>query len=317
MKAIQYSAYGGLDVLGLHEVADPGPPRRGEALVRVAAASINPVDGKVRRGELKFIAGGRFPKRPGLDFSGVVEALGEGVTGMAVGDAVFGGARSMSEGAFAERILVRAASIAHKPKSLGHVAAAGAPTVAIAALQSFRDIVKVRAGDRILVNGCTGGVGLYALQLARKAGAQVFGVCGADGISLARAFGADDAVDYRSGEIARIGELRAILELSGRLGFEASEKMLQENGVYVDFSPSPAGVVGNAVANPLRRRKHVFAMTAATSADLQLIAAQIDAGELRAAPTQAFDLDRFAEAFAAAEGGGVRGKVVVRISADD
>lgn len=317
MKAVLYNAYGARDMLGMHEIADPGSPPRGDVLVRVMASSINPVDGKVRRGELKLIAGGHFPKRPGLDFSGIVEALGEGVTGLAVGDPVFGGARSMSEGAFAERILAHAASIARKPATLDHATAAGVPTVAIAALQSLRDIVKVKPGDRILVNGCTGGVGLFALQLAKRAGAQVFGVCGADGIALAREFGADDIVDYRSGDLARLGEFRAILELSGRLAFEAAEGMLQENGLYVDFSPSPGAIIGNAVANPLRRHKHVFAMTTAKSADLQMLAAQIDAGELRAAPTQTFEFDRFAEAFAAAEGGGVKGKVVVRISARD
>src|SRR5579883_1914146 len=109
MKAVQYFEYGPRDVLQLATVADPGKPGKGELRVRVHAASVNPVDGKVRRGELKLIAGGHFPKRPGLDFSGVVEAVGDGVANFAVGDAVYGASKSMSDGAMAEHAIVRAA----------------------------------------------------------------------------------------------------------------------------------------------------------------------------------------------------------------
>ena len=317
MKALLYRTHGGRDVYALEDLPDPGPPAAGDVRVRVHAASINPVDAKVRRGELKLIAGTRFPKRPGLDFSGEVEAVGDNVTQFAVGDAVYGAARSMSEGAFAEHALVHAASIARKPSTIDQVTAAGVPTVAIAALQSLRDIVKVAAGDRILVNGCTGGVGLFALQIARMSGGVVAGVCGADGIDLAKRMGAGDVFDYRKTDVTKSGgKYRAILELSGKLSFEAAQPILGDGGVYVDFSPSPAALIGNAIANPFRRHKHLFAMTAAKTADLDWLSKRIDTGDLRPAPTRSLPLERFPEAFALAESGGTIGKIVVSLIAD-
>jgi NADPH:quinone reductase-like Zn-dependent oxidoreductase len=312
-----YHGYGDRSVLALEDLPDPGAPRAGDVRVRVFASSINPVDGKVRRGELKLIAGGHFPKTPGLDFCGEVMAVGEGVSAFTPGDAVFGAARSMSEGAFAEYVLVHAAAIAKQPRTIDSVTAAGVPTVAIAALQVLRDIVKVAPGDRILINGCTGGVGIYALQLAKGAGATVTGICGTDGVALAREMGADEILDYKKGDSLSAGaQFRAILELSGKLPFDIAEDSLQDHGLYVDFSPSPMALVENAVANPFRSRKHVFAMTAAKTEDLAFLAREIDAGRLRSAPTRAFPLERFADAFALAERGGVTGKVVVRIATD-
>ena len=314
MKALIYRTYGGRDVYAIEDMPDPGPPEAGDVKVRVYATSINPVDAKVRRGELKLIAGRRFPKRPGLDFSGEVEAIGKNVTQFVVGDAVYGASRSMSEGAFAEHALVHAGSIARKPPKIDHVTAAGIPTVAIAALQSLRDIVKVVPGDRILVNGCTGGVGIFALQIAKMLGGFVAGVCGTDGVALAKQMGADDVIDYKTTDVTQSGgRYRAILELSGKLSFEAAGPILGDNGVYVDFSPSPAGLIGNAIVNPFRRRKHLFAMTSAKTADLDWISKQIDAEALRHAPTRVLPLNRFAEAFALAESGGTIGKIVVSL----
>ena len=318
MKALVYHAYGDRSVLVLEDLPDPGAPASGDVRVRVHASSVNPVDGKVRRGELKLIAGGHFPKRPGLDFSGTVEAVGDEVSGFSVGDRVFGAARSMSEGAFAETVLVHATAIARQPATIDQTTAAGVPTVAIAALQVLRDIVKVSAGDRILVNGCTGGVGIFALQLAKHAGAFVTGVCGTDGMALARELGADEVKDYKKGgALGASAKYRAILELSGKLSFDAAQESLDDHGLYVDFSPSPAALIGNTIANPFRARKHVFAMTAAKTTDLEFIAKEIDAGRLRPAPTRVFPLERFADAFAVAEGGGIVGKVVVGVARDD
>lgn len=317
MKAVQYDDYGGREKLYLADVPDPGDPGAGGLRVRVHASSVNPVDGKIRRGELKLLAGHRFPKRPGIDFSGVVEAVGAGVVSIAAGDAVYGSVAQMGHGAFAEHVVVHAASVAPKPASMPHALAAGVPVVGIAALQVLRDLVKVAAGDRILVNGCTGGVGLYALQIARQAGAVVTGVCGTEGVDLARRMGAHEVVDYRQGPLSpAAASLRAILELSGRLPFEQAEAWLADHGQYVDFSPSPAALVGSAIANPFRPHKHVFAMTAARTADLGWLADHLDRGLLQAPPTTVLPLERFAEAVALAEQGGRIGKVVVSVVPD-
>ncbi|MBY0502806.1 MAG: NAD(P)-dependent alcohol dehydrogenase [Bryobacteraceae bacterium] len=315
MKAVVYNAYGGREVLALEDLPEPGEPGAGELRIRVLAASVNPVDRKVREGQLKLIAGRHFPKRPGLDFCGIVEAVGEGVSGYHPGDVVFGGAGSMSEGAFAEYVLVKTTSVAQKPASLDDATAAGVPVVAIAALQALRDLAKVRPGNRVLVNGCTGGVGLFALQLAKQFGAIVTGVCGTDGVSLARQFGATEVIDYKKTPVSELpSKFQAILELSGKLAFNDAENLLEEGGLYVDFSPSPAALIGNMIANPFRHHKHVFAMTAAKTPDLNWLSEQIDAGELRPAPTVVYPLERFLEAFTHAESGGAIGKTVVELA---
>ena len=315
MKALVYHRYGGREVYALEDIAEPAAPGAGEVRVRVRATSINPVDGKVRRGELKLIAGRRFPKRPGLDFSGEIEAIGDRVTQFATGDQVYGAARSMSEGAFAERIVVRATSIARKPASLDHTTAAGVPTVGVAALQSLRDIVKVSKGDHILINGCTGGVGLFAIQLAKNMGATVTGVCSTDGVALARQTGADNVIDYKKTPMTPSGDCRAVLELSGKLPFRDAEGFLQHPGIYVDFSPTPAALIASAMTNPFRSHKRKFAMTSVNTADLDWLTEQIDAGSLRHAPTRVFPFDQYLDAFSVAESGGSIGKVVVDLSA--
>ena len=315
MKAVVYHSYGGREVLALEDAPEPDGPDSGELRIEVLAASVNPVDRKVREGQLKLMAGGHFPKRPGLDFCGIIEAVGEGVSGYNLGEVVFGGARSMSDGAFAEHILVKATSIAKKPATLDHTTAAGVPVVAIAALQALRDIVKVKPNDRVLVNGCTGGVGLFALQLAKQFGAIVTGVCGTDGVLLAHEFGAAEVIDYRKSPVSQLpSKFHAILELSGRLSFDDAQHLLDDGGLYVDFSPSPAALIGNTIANPFRHHKHVFAMTSAKTPDLNWLGEQIDVGALRPAPTVVYPLDGYLEAFTHAEGGGAVGKTVVEFA---
>jgi NADPH:quinone reductase-like Zn-dependent oxidoreductase len=311
MKAITYDAFGGLDVLRATDLPLPSASK-GHVLVRVQAVSINPIDGKLRRGELKLMSGTRFPKTIGSDFAGVVEAVGADVHGLAVGDAVYGASGSVKEGTLAEVVSVPAGVVAKRPASLDAATAASIPIVALAALQTLRDTAGVKAGARVLINGATGGVGLYAIQLAKAMGAHVTAVAGTDGIDIARSFGADVVVDYKTTPITTLTEtFDAILELSGRLAFNAADKLLADAGVYVDFEPSPVSIIGNTLANPFRSHKHKFALTAATTADLEDLARRFDAGTLRAAPTRLFPFDEFRAAFAAAEKGGVVGKVVV------
>lgn len=313
MKTVSYEQYGDRDVMRLIETDMPSPSA-GELRVKIHAASINPVDGKVRRGELKLVAGGHFPKRPGLDFVGVVDALGEGVSSFAIGQRVYGVSKSMSDGVMGEYAVVNAGTVAHAPTQLDDTTAAGVPIVAIAALQSLRDTAKVKAGDRVLVNGCTGGVGLFALQLAKAMRAHVTGVCSTEAVELARQFGADEVIDYRKQPLSERAErYHVILELSGKLSFERAHALLDEHGIYVDFSPTPGALIGNTLANPFRSHKHVFAMSAGKTADLQHLAKLLDNGELRPPPVQSFPLEQFREAYELAERGGVVGKVVIRV----
>lgn len=314
MKTITYAGFGGADVLTLSEAAPP-PVRKNHLLVRVHAVSINPLDGKIRRGELRVLSGTRFPKTPGLDFAGVVEQVGEGVSGFRIGDAVFGGQGSFKEGFLAERISVPAGIVAKKPKSLDDVGAAAVAVVGLAAQAAVLDAARVKAGDHVLINGCTGGMGPYAIQLARRAGAHVTGVCSTDGVAMAREFGAHTVLDYRRDSILESGRtFDAVIDLSARLSFSEARVLLKDKGVYVEVEPFPAKLARAVLLNPFRAHQHRFLFTKCTTAGLEALGRHFEAGELRPSPTQVFALSEYRRAFEVAEKGGLLGKVVLRLA---
>jgi NADPH:quinone reductase-like Zn-dependent oxidoreductase len=314
MRTITYERFGGPEVLTLSDVAPPSH-RKSHLVVRVHAVSINPLDGKIRRGEARLLSGAKFPKTSGLDFAGVVEQVGEGVSGFRIGDDVFGGLGSFKEGYLAELISVPASIVAKKPKSLDDVGAAAVAVVGLAAQAAVRDAARVKAGDQVLINGCTGGMGLYAIQLCKRAGAHVTGVCGTDGVAMAREFGADTVVDYRRESIIASGKtFDAVIELSARLAFSEARVLLKDKGVYVDLEPGPTKLARAALLNPFRAQKHRFVITKSTTADLEALGRHFAAGELRAGPTQVFALSEYRRAFEVAEQGGLVGKVVLRLA---
>ena len=313
MKAVVYDTFGGIDVLKIENIAlsAPGPT---EVQVEPFAVSVNPIDGKIRRGELKLMSGGRFPKRTGQDFSGVIRAVGSKVTRWKVGDEVYGCARGMKDGALGEAVNVPQDFVSARPRSVSHATAASLPMVALAAFQSFDRVAKISESSSVLVNGCTGGFGLIALQLAHKAGASTTGVCGADGLALAQEYGADTVIDYRSNNVATSPErFDVILELSGQLPFNSAHSLLKDRGAYIDVSPSPGSIIGNTLANPFRRRTHKLLLSKARANDLATIASYIDQGSLQPPPITTFEFEDFAKAYSAAEAGGVIGKIVVQV----
>lgn len=312
MKTITYSRFGGPDVLTLSDAAPPSP-RKGHLVVRVHAVSINPLDGKIRRGDLRLLSGTRFPKTPGLDFAGVVEQVGEGVSGFRAGDSVFGGLGSVKDGYLSERVSVPARIVAKMPGTLDYVGAA-AVTVAGLAAQAAVDVARLQAGALVLINGASGGVGPYAIQLAKAARAHVTAVSGTDGVALARQLGADTVVDYRHESITASGRaFDAVFELSGRLSFSEARTVLKPGGVYVDFEPGPTKLLRAALQNPFRSRQHRFVLTQGTTAALEALGRRLDAGALRPGPTQVFELSEYRRAFELAEKGGLVGKAVVRL----
>jgi NADPH:quinone reductase-like Zn-dependent oxidoreductase len=312
-RAVVYEEFGGTDQLRLARIPIESPGR-GEIQVRPRAVSVNPIDGKIRRGELKLMSGRHFPKRTGQDFSGEVLAVGAGVADWKTGDEVYGCCRGMRAGALGDFVNVPADAVAARPAGLSHAEAASVPMVAQAALQALTHVAGAESGSRVLVNGCTGGFGLYALQIARHLGAHVTGVCDGASLDLAREYGAQEVVDYRTEKVTeRADRFDVILELSGKLAFQEADPLLSERGIYVDVSPSPGSLITNTVTNPVRHHKHKFLLMSSHRADLERIAAWFADGTLRLPPVQVFPLDAFAEAYRTAESGSVNGKVVIRI----
>jgi NADPH:quinone reductase-like Zn-dependent oxidoreductase len=316
-RAVIYDEFGGVEKLRLAEMPVP-PPGRGEVQVSPAAVSVNPIDGKIRRGELTLMSGRHFPKRTGQDFAGRITALGPGVGRWTVGQQVYGCCSGMRDGALADLVNVSADAIAAYPAELPATVAASVPMVAQAALQSLTDVAQVRAGTSVLINGCTGGFGLYALQIARHLGAWVTGVCAAEAAQVAVSYGAGNVIDFRTQDVAAGPErYDVILELSGKLPFERVSRVLSEHGVYVDVSPSPASLVASTVANPVRHHKHKFLLMKSRTEQLDTISAWLADGTLKPAPVTVFGLDKFAEAYRLAESGSVIGKLVIELRADE
>jgi NADPH:quinone reductase-like Zn-dependent oxidoreductase len=313
MQAITYSRFGSPEVLMLSDVAPPSP-RGGHLIVRVRAVSINPLDGKIRRGDARLLSGTKFPKTPGLDFAGVVEQVGEGVQGFQAGENVFGGLGSFKAGYLSERISVPARVVAKMPRSLDYAGAA-AVTVAGLAARTAIHVARVKAGDHVLINGASGGLGPYAIQLGKQAGAHVTAVSGTSGVALARELGADSVIDYRRESITASGKtFDAVLELSGRLSFGEARLLLKPRGVYVDFEPGPSKLASAAIQNLFRSRQHRFVIARSTTEALEALSQQIDAGGLRPGPVQAYPLSEYRRAFELAEKGGLVGKAVIQFS---
>jgi NADPH:quinone reductase-like Zn-dependent oxidoreductase len=312
MNAVTYNHFGGPDVL---ELTTSDAPRVGshDLLVRVRAVSVNPLDGKIRRGELRLLSGTRFPKKPGIDFAGVVEAVGSKVSGFTVGDRVVGSPGSMRKGTLSEVVSIPAASAALIPEGLDDVGAAAVSLVGLAALQAIRAAHLAR-DERVLVNGATGGVGLMLIQLARLSGAHVTAVASTKGVAVARQFGAEQVVDYHAESIVDSRDrFDVVFDSSTKLPFSAARRLLTPRGRYVGFEPSPVSLIGAALLNPFRRQKHRTLITKPSTADLDQIVRWIDTHAVVLPPTETFELPDAARAFERAERGGVIGKVVIRI----
>ena len=225
MRRIQYHRYGGPDVLRWEEF-EPGSPGRGQVLVRVRAAAANPMDGKIRLGELRPMTGRRFPRGVGQDFAGVVEAVGPGVTRLHVDDAVLGSASIRHPGAFAELVLADEDAVAHKPADLTFAQAATLPTVGVTALQVLLRAGRLQPGQAVFVHGCLGGVGRAAVQLAKRRGAVVAGSCRATSTALAIELGVESPVDFDVDPTPLAGRFDVVLDTAGTLPTTTARTMI-------------------------------------------------------------------------------------------
>jgi NADPH:quinone reductase-like Zn-dependent oxidoreductase len=236
MKAIVYDEYGAPDdVLELRELKKPVPADE-ELLVRVRAASVNPVDWHVLTGKpyiARIAAGLRRPKieRLGSDFAGTVEAVGAGVTEFRPGDEVFG----VRTGALGEYVCVREdRAVVHKPATVTFEEAGAVGVAALTALQGLRDKGRLQRGQRVLINGASGGVGTFALQIAKSMGAEVTGVCSTGNVEAARSLGADRVIDYTQEDFTRTaGRHDLMLDIGGTRSWRECKRVLDDNGILV------------------------------------------------------------------------------------
>lgn len=282
--------------------------------VRVKAAAVNPADVKVATGApgAGFIHSKEPPVRLGYDFSGMVEAVGPGVADFAEGDAVFGFlpyARTTTQGSFAEALVVSPRTIARKPQAASHVEAATAATTAVTALQSLVDIGGIAAGQRVLVNGASGGVGSYAVQIARDLGAEVWGVCSARSRDHVAALGADRVVDYRETAPESLAEtFDIVFDVASNSSPGRMSRILAPRGVYVTLLPSLGFFTGKLRAL-FSGRRCALCMVRPKTESLRRIAAMIEQGRLTTPVAATYPFERLPAALEAVAAGGVQGKV--------
>jgi len=313
MKAVTMSKYGGPEVLEVTELPLP-EPKKGQLRVKVKAASINPIDGKIRQGQMKMITGSRFPKQVGGDFAGVVDAVGEGVTRFKAGDEVFGMCPGFGGGAYAEYALSTDSALGLKPPEISFEQAASLPVVTLAARVGVRDVGKVQKGTRILINGCTGGVGLIALQIAKHLGAHVTGTCSKAGLSIARENGADEIFDYREVDVTKRPErYDVIYDLAGTLPFPKARALLTPGGLFVDPTPAPGTLIQSFLFNPFRAQKHKFVLASPSVELMDWMREGLAKGQLKPVINRVFKLSEVQEATRYAERGGVIGKVILSV----
>lgn len=317
MRAIVQYRYGDLDQLTYREDVDLPVPRRGEVAISVAAASVNPADrfrvsGIPRLGRLVF--GLLRPKVPvlGIDVAGTVVAVGERVTRWKVGDEVFG----ETLGSFAERVCAREDRVAARPRNISLEEAAALPVAGITALQAMRDAAKVGPGSRVLVNGAAGGVGSFAVQIARALGAEVTAVCSGRNAALVSSLGASRVIDYTREDAARAIEAAApydaILDLVGTIPLARCVASLSARGVYLSSVGRTEWILRAALRSLVSRRVRVFTASPNTR-DLEALARLVEAGEVRTVIDRRFDLVHVPDALRYSATERTRGKSLVTI----
>lgn len=322
MKAIVYRCYGSPDVLSYEDIEKP-TPGDDEVLVKVAAASVNPLDWHYMRGSpylMRFGSGLGAPKdiRLGVDFAGTVEAVGRDVEQFKPGDEVFGGAN----GAFSEYVTVRdSRALAMKPANITFEQAASVPIAAITALQALRDKGKIKTGQRVLINGASGGVGTFAVQIAKSFGAEVTGVCSTRNVEMVRSIGADHVFDYKKEDYTESGkQYDLIIDNVGNHSLLANRRVMSPEGVLV--------IVGGASGNwigPLMRPIKAMLLSPFVGQEFALILAQLrpddlailgdlmQAGTVTPVIDRSYGLSEVPAAIRYSEEGHARGKIVVSL----
>jgi len=323
MKAIVYRDYGPADVLRFEETAKPAP-KAGEVLIKVRAASVNPLDWHMMRATpsfIRLIAGLRRPKdtRMGVDVAGEVEAVGSGATQFKPGDAVFG----TCKGAFAEYACAPESQLAAKPPNLTFEQAASSPVAAFTALQALRDKGKVQPGQQVLINGAAGGVGVFAVQIARGLGAQVTGVCSTRNLEMVRSIGADSVIDYTCQDFTTDPQrYDAFFDLVGNRSLTECLRVLKTRGVYIPCggggpdtpgSRLLAGMIAQAARAPFLSQKISGILAKPNQPDLNLIRDLMESGKVVPVIDRNYPLNQVPDAIRYIETGHARGKVLITV----
>jgi len=322
MKAAVYPRSGPSDVVQVTDVEKPVPSDN-EVLLRVRAASLNPLDSHLLRHPfMRRILSAKTKRKaagPGRDVAGEVEAVGGKVTRFKPGDAVFG----CCAGAFAEYACTLESALAIKPENVTFEQAASAPIAGLTALQGLRDKGQVQSGQKVLINGAAGGVGTFAVQVAKLLGAEVTGICSTRNVEMLRSIGADRVVDYTQEDVTRSGQkYDLIFDLVANHSFSARRRLLHPQGIYIGAGILGLGgsmirllahQIGELVQSPFASQKFVTLMAKLKQEDLTILGELMQAGKVTPVIDKRYRLSEVPEAIRYLEEGHARGKVVISL----
>ncbi len=307
MQAIRVHQYGNSDVLTLESVAQP-EPQPNEVLVRVQAAGVNPLDCKIRAGKMKENFPMPLPYTPGMDIAGIVEAVGDDVQGFQIGQAVYG---VVDKGAYAELATASPEKISLKPQTLDFVEAASVPGVATTAYQALFDHADLQPGQTVLIHAASGGVGMFAVQLAKWKGAHVLGTASAKNADFVRSLGADRFIDYQATPFEQVAQnVDVVLDTIGGDTQARSYSVLKPGGILVALSSPPDA----QKAEEQGVRAKLISIEPSTRL-LEEISHLIDSRQLKTDIARTFSLSEARQAQELSQTGHVRGKLVLQINA--
>ena len=320
MKAVVITGYGSSDQLNLRDLPDPGPPGPGQVLLRVRAAGVNPLDWKIRNGSMRLLMPAKFPLVLGHDVAGEVVEIGPEVTRFQPGDAVFGGVDVKRQGgAYAELALAREAALAPIPPVLSFEEAAAMPMAALTALQALRDKGEIVAGEDVLVNGASGGLGHFAVQIASALGARVTAVASAKNFDFVRGLGAREVIDYEEEDFTGRDQTWDVIfdAVANRTYTDCEPVLARDGGIYVTTLGGPKLMIWiglTTLGGLLGQRKRArMVMVKYKAEDLAFLARLVEQRKLRPEIQEVFAMEKIREAHDLSEGGHVRGKVVVSV----
>ncbi len=312
MKAAIINQYGSPEVFQYVEVEKPQFSPK-QLLVKVYCSSVNPIDWKIRKGMLKILTGNKFPMILGFDVAGEVVFIGSSVTRFKVGDAIYAQLDQRAFGTYAEYAAVSENIAAHKPENMTYEQAAAVPLAAMTALQALRDKGQLKTGHSVLINGASGGVGTFAVQIAKVLGAtEITGVCSGQNSELVKSLGANRVIDYTQQDFTKENiKYDIVFDVVGNRSFSDCKRVLQPNGIYITTQPFPGNFLRSFLTSLLPGQKYKVILVQSNGSDLAYLKEQIEEGKIRAFIDRVYPLSFIAAAHIYSETERATGKVVI------
>ncbi len=313
MKAVVIHRYGPAEVLQ-HEEVEPPKIKPHQLLVKVYASSVNPIDWKIRKGMLSLITSTSFPMILGLDVAGEVVEVGSEVTQFKLGDAIYG-STDLFGGAYAEYAAVSEKWAALKPTNISYEEAAVVPGSAMTALQALREQGNIQSGQVVLINGAAGGVGSFAVQIAKALGAEVTGVCSTKNIDLVTSLGASRVIDYTQEDFTlEQVQYNIIFDAVGKSSFCQSKKVLTSEGIYITTVPTPEIVLEMALTGLVPSQKAKLLFNNPCTQDLLYMKELIEENKVRVIIDRTYPLEELAAAHLYSESERAVGKIAIKVN---